>query len=288
MLSSGTAAGAPVHAQTGSVTSSATPSNATPNIGQQVVVTIHIDMSNVAAPNDKLGSFTASLDWDPGVLAYNSNSGVLASFTGVVNAASAATGHIVFNGANAAGAAGNIIVLTITFDVVGAGTSALNLEYSAMTATITFADLLPILTVTDGQVVVGAVQHTLTPTPSPAAATPTLTPTVSHTATEVPTLTDTPVAPTPTLAPSAIPEATLTATLTSVSPTAPSLTAIPTSKRYWTYLPLLIKTVAHFQEHPPLPKALTRRAYSLDSFYFATAQQQTIPWRHKVAITYGQ
>jgi hypothetical protein len=44
---------APVFAQTGTATSSATPSNATPSIGQQIVVTINTDMSDVAAPNNK-------------------------------------------------------------------------------------------------------------------------------------------------------------------------------------------------------------------------------------------
>jgi hypothetical protein len=40
--------------------------------------------------------------------------------------------------------------------VVALGTSALNLEYSAMAAAYTFTDLLPILAVTDGQVVVSS------------------------------------------------------------------------------------------------------------------------------------
>jgi hypothetical protein len=35
-----------------------------------------------------------------------------------------------------------------------------------MAATVTFANLLPILTVTDGQVVVGPAQYTPTPTPT--------------------------------------------------------------------------------------------------------------------------
>jgi hypothetical protein len=148
--------GVPVFAANGSVASTAIPSDATPSIGEQIEVTINIDMSGVAAPDNKLGSFSGSLHWNPAVLAYHSNSGLVVGFTGLVNTDNAATGGIIFNGAKVAGATGNIIVLTITFDVVGAGTSALDLGYTAMAAADTFVSLLPILTVTDGQVVVGS------------------------------------------------------------------------------------------------------------------------------------
>ena len=150
-----TIGGALVSAQSGSVTSSAVPSNAAPEIGDQIVVAIHIDMSNVDPPDNALGSFSASLNWDPEVLAYNSHSGILAGFAGVVNDTIASSGRIIFNGAKALGATGEVTVLTITFDVVGFGTSALDLEYSAMAAAHTFNRLLPILTVYDGRVVVG-------------------------------------------------------------------------------------------------------------------------------------
>jgi hypothetical protein len=150
-----TIGGALVSAQSGSVTSSAVPSNTAPEIGDQIVVAIHIDMSSVDPPDDALGSFSASLDWDAGVLAYNSHSGILAGFTGVVNDTNASSGKIIFNGANALGATGEVTVLTITFDVVGPGTSVLDLEYSAMAAAHTFTSLLPLLTVYEGEVVVG-------------------------------------------------------------------------------------------------------------------------------------
>jgi len=154
--------GAPAFAATGSVTSTATPSDAAPGVGQQIVVAISINVSGVDAPDNKLGSFTGALEWNPAVLAYNSHTGIGAGFTGVVNPANAATGRIVFNGANASGATGNVTVLSITFDVVGEGTSALDLSYTAMAAATTFANLLPLLTVTDSQVVVGSVpDHTL-------------------------------------------------------------------------------------------------------------------------------
>ena len=143
----------------GSATSSATPSNATPSIGQQIDVEINIDVSGVNPPDNALGSFSASLDWNSAVLAYHSNSGLQAGFTGVVNPT---TGHLAFNGANPSGATGNFTVLSITFDVVGTGTSSLDLGYSAMAAASTFGNLLPLLTVNDGQVVVSSSNHTVT------------------------------------------------------------------------------------------------------------------------------
>jgi hypothetical protein len=139
-----------------SATSSAVPSDANPSIGEQIEVAISIDVSNVDPPDDNLGSFTGSLDWNPAVLAYDGDSGILAGFTGVVNVSS---GRIVFNGAKPSGATGNVTVLRITFDVVGSGSSVLDLEYSAMAAAFTFKDLLPLLTVIDGYVQVSPAQY---------------------------------------------------------------------------------------------------------------------------------
>ena len=142
----------PVFAQTGSVTSSATPSDATPNIGDTITVSITIDISGAL-----LGSYTGSLDWNPAVLAYQSYSGAPpAGFAGAVNTTNTATGNMAFNGASSGGATGNTFVLTITFNVVGSGTSPLDLGYSSMAAAVTFTNLLPSLTITDGEVVVSA------------------------------------------------------------------------------------------------------------------------------------
>jgi uncharacterized repeat protein (TIGR02543 family) len=141
------------------VTSAATPSDATPDIGDTITVDINIDINGAA-----LGSYTGTLDWNPAILTYSSNSGVLGGFTGAVNTSQTGTGHIVFNGANSSGTTGNTIVLTITFNVVGVGTSALDLEYSSMAAASTFVNLLPNLTITDGQVIAAepVVTHTVT------------------------------------------------------------------------------------------------------------------------------
>jgi hypothetical protein len=142
----------PVLAQTVSVSSSATPSNTTPNIGDTITVNININISEAT-----LGSYTGSLDWNPAILAYQSYSGAPPTgFAGAVNTTNTAAGHIAFNGASSGGATGSTIVLTITFNVVGSGTSPLDLGYSSMAAAVTFTNLLPSLTITDGEVVVSA------------------------------------------------------------------------------------------------------------------------------------
>jgi len=141
------------------VTSAASPSNGAPSVGDTIEVTININMTG--APGAALGSFDCTLDWDPAVLSYDSDSGVPDNFTGVVNAGNTGTGKFIFNGANPTGATGDIVVMTITFNVVGAGTTALDLNYSSMAAASTFVSLLPNLTINDGSVT--AVQsHTVT------------------------------------------------------------------------------------------------------------------------------
>ncbi len=153
--------GVPVFAQpTGTVTSAVSPSDATPEVGDTITVAINIDMTGVDAPDNYLGSYTATIAWDPAILNYISNGGPPAGFMGVVNDTNKDAGIIVFNAINSAGATGNVIVLTLTFDVVGTGTSVLDLEYSAMSSAGTYEKLLDILTIDDGQVVVSSAPPT--------------------------------------------------------------------------------------------------------------------------------
>jgi hypothetical protein len=140
-------------AQSGSATSTVTVSDATPVVGTQITATIYVDMSSVNSPDGTLGSFTGTISWDTDILGYNSNSGLSGVFSGgVVNTGSAGSGVITFNAASATGATGNISLLTITFDVDGEGNTSLDLDYSAMRATPTITDLLPILTIYDESV----------------------------------------------------------------------------------------------------------------------------------------
>jgi len=153
------------------VTSTVMPSDAAPTVGDSINVTVHIDVSDLDPEDNALGSYTATLDWDPDILSYQSNAGLPTGFTGVVNVNNAGSGTITFNGANAAGATGNILILTVTFDVVGEGTSPLDLKYSVMAAAGSFTNLMPLLTIYDGQVVAAGsgVEHALTMAVTPAA-----------------------------------------------------------------------------------------------------------------------
>ncbi len=114
-----------------SVEASAIPSDEAPTEGDTVTVTINIDMTNMLSPDDHLGAFTGSLSWDPGVLSYASDSDLLAGYTGAINLFS---DHINFNGVKISGETGSINVLTITFDVIGAGDALLDLSFSVLTA----------------------------------------------------------------------------------------------------------------------------------------------------------
>ncbi len=138
------------HAQTGTVSSSVVVSEATPVVGSQITATIYVDMTGVSAPDNVLGSFTGSMTWDTDILTYVSNSGLSGVFSG--GAVNPGTGIITFSSAIATGASGNISLLTVTFDVTGEGTGALDLSFTAMAATPTVTNLLPVLTITDGSV----------------------------------------------------------------------------------------------------------------------------------------
>lgn len=122
--------------------------------GCPLVANIRVDMSNSQPPNHLLGSFTATLTWDPALLTYTGNSGVLSGFTGFVNDLNAANGTIIFNGAKATGQGGLVELLQVNFNAAGAQgtTPVLDLEFSVMAAAMTFTNLLPYLTVSDATV----------------------------------------------------------------------------------------------------------------------------------------
>jgi hypothetical protein len=142
-----------LHAQ-GVVVAETVPSDPTPAQGATITVDINIDVSGTD-PAKLLGSFTGSLKWDRELIQYVGYDGVKAPFTGVVNVMNAgAIGAILFNGANAAGAAGKSNVLTVTFTATSPNglNVALDLEFTAMLAALDFTDLMPLLTVNDGSI----------------------------------------------------------------------------------------------------------------------------------------
>ena len=153
----------PVLAQSGVVTSTATPSTATPALGSTFTVTVNINMSGVNAPDNALGSFDGSLKWNPALITYVSYSWLAGDFTRAVNTGQTGSGTLIFGGVNTDGTTGNIAVMTVTFTAAAAGTSTLDLSYTDMAAANTFTPLTSILNVTDGSVTVQApVNYTLT------------------------------------------------------------------------------------------------------------------------------
>jgi hypothetical protein len=122
-----------------------------PGTGGQFTAPIFVNMGSCPSPNDRLGSFTGKLAWNPSLVRFVSHSGLQSGFTGAVNTSSTASGIVDFNGANPSGAAGDVNVLTVTFEVLGAASSTgvLDLSFSAMSAAGTFADLLSNLVTND-------------------------------------------------------------------------------------------------------------------------------------------
>jgi hypothetical protein len=117
----------------------------------QFHVPLSINMSGIPAPNDRLGSFSGTLSWDPALLNYVSHTPLQSGFTGAVNSSNAGAGLLEFNGANPTGVAGDVAIIGVSFEVVGtAGASGnLDLNYTDVLAAGTFLNLLPCLTVND-------------------------------------------------------------------------------------------------------------------------------------------
>ncbi|MCK6620794.1 MAG: T9SS type A sorting domain-containing protein [Calditrichaceae bacterium] len=113
-----------------------------------VTAKLKVDMTRAALPNNLLGSFDGTLSWNPGLLQYTGNSGLLSGFSGPVNSAS---GQVTFSGANPNGAGGIVNILDVYFDVIGpiGSLDTLDLDFSSMAAASTSTNLLEILTLKD-------------------------------------------------------------------------------------------------------------------------------------------
>ncbi len=140
------------------IVSSAIPTDAFLSNGKEITVAININMTGMPFPDNVLGSFTGSLEWNPAILQYLSNSGILQGFTGGVNTSNAVNGQIIFNGINPFGREGVFDILFIQFRVIGSpvSTTPLNLEYSAMARQLGAVNILPFLIINDGAVTVVA------------------------------------------------------------------------------------------------------------------------------------
>ena len=128
-------------------------SNTTPDKGAIITVAINIDM---AQTGELLGSYSATLAWNPVVLAFKSTTGgTTAGFSSPgTNEANVSAGQLAFNQFYAQGAGEVVNVISVSFDVVGVSgdSSPLDLSFSALDAASTFTNLLASATVVDGQV----------------------------------------------------------------------------------------------------------------------------------------
>lgn len=121
--------------------------------GSEISVPIDVDMTGMSSPEDELGSYTATLYWDPAQLDYVGYSG--GTTTGwaapTVNTDNVASGQLDFSAANPSGSTGIVNILNVDFDIIGslgqAGT--VDLGFTAMAAASTFTDLMSYLCAVD-------------------------------------------------------------------------------------------------------------------------------------------
>lgn len=106
-------------------------------------IKISVDMNNISAPNDALGSFTARIIWNTAELQYNNTSQLLSNFNGFINDDLPA-GQLIFNGANPDGATDIIDIFQGEFIANGSTNSntTVQVEFLAMAAAKTFSSLL--------------------------------------------------------------------------------------------------------------------------------------------------
>lgn len=121
-----------------------TPSKPRPLTGEQITMAVDVQISENSAA---LGSYTASVKWDPHVLKFiGYTGGSTDGFSNpLVNKEEIGKGRLIFAHAYPRGAKGSVNILNLIFEVVGVdGKSGdLELKFSAMAAAHTFNDLLP-------------------------------------------------------------------------------------------------------------------------------------------------
>lgn len=118
-----------------------------------VVMDVTADMR--FTPNEKLGSYNATLTWSPSVLQYLDVQTTTFAAP-VVNPDGASVGTLRFSAADAGGAAGAVVVARVRFRAVAQGETTAALAISEMSAAQTFTNLSALnrVTVTSGHVTV--------------------------------------------------------------------------------------------------------------------------------------
>lgn len=120
-------------------------------LGGEITVDVTADMS--FAGSELLGSYNATLTWNPSVLtlvAVEAGDFPTPEFNDV----NAATGELRFAQVSPSGSGGSIVLARIRFSKVGLGTTTPTVTISEMSAAVTFTDLLSRVSVTNGTVTV--------------------------------------------------------------------------------------------------------------------------------------
>lgn len=128
------------------ITVNSTPESKTLVKGERITLPIDIEMSNTS---EALGSYTASLKWNPNVLEYKGyfNGETDGFIHAAVNEEKIGDGELVFAAANPQGARGTINILNVYFNVIGnkGDSPDLDMNFSAMASAHTFKNLLPFI-----------------------------------------------------------------------------------------------------------------------------------------------
>ncbi|MCH7714516.1 MAG: Ig-like domain-containing protein [Gemmatimonadetes bacterium] len=120
-------------------------------LGGEITVDVTADMS--FAGSELLGSYNATLTWNPSVLtlvAVEAGDFPTPEFNDV----NAATGELRFAQVSPSGSGGSVVLARIRFSKVGLGTTTPTVAISEMSAAVTFTDLLSRVSVTNGTVTV--------------------------------------------------------------------------------------------------------------------------------------
>ena len=111
---------------------------------------------NMAELRESLGSYTATLTWDPAVLHFEGFSGgtTMGFENPLVNTAEVKDGKLTFAHAHAHDTKGSINLLNVKFKAIGesGSSSAMDLSFQSLTTGSTFYDLLPLLKADDPRV----------------------------------------------------------------------------------------------------------------------------------------
>ncbi|MDH5804930.1 MAG: Ig-like domain-containing protein [Gemmatimonadota bacterium] len=118
-------------------------------VGVDVVVDVAVDMA--LAGSELLGSYNATLTWDPAVLTFAAVE--VGDFAlPEINTADVATGSLRFAQINANGLGGSVVIVRVRFAAAATGSTVPAAAFAEMSAAQTFTNLLPKVTVTNATV----------------------------------------------------------------------------------------------------------------------------------------